>query len=201
MAQPFVILGKLGWHGTCQQTAPERCIGHEADGQLAGSLEHVFRLDAVEDRIFALDRIDGMHGIGLAQGGWIDFAEPERPDLALLLEARHCPDCLLDRHERVDPVLVIKIDHIRAQPPEACLAGRHHMFWPAVGNAWALPVRIAEFRGDHDTIAPALECATDEGFIVPPTIFVGGVEKVDPEIERLVNETHALVVVSRPVRA
>jgi hypothetical protein len=34
------------------------------------------------------------------------------------------PEGLFHRHGRIDPVLVIKIDHVDAEPLEALLAGR-----------------------------------------------------------------------------
>src|SRR3712207_8492137 len=47
------------------------------------------------------------------------FRDPEMPDLALLDEAGHRPHGVLDRDGGVDPVDVVEVDDIDAEPPEA----------------------------------------------------------------------------------
>ena len=142
-----------------------------------------------------------MDAIGLAQGGGVDLAQAQSPDLALLLQPRHGAHGLLDGHQRVDAMLVIEVDHIGLQPPQAGLAGGHHMFGPPIGHARAAPVGVAEFGGDDDLVASSLKGAREQALIVPPAIFVGGVEKIDAHIQRLVDQAHALFVIRRTVGA
>ena len=77
----------------------------------------------VEQREFALHRGDRVGGVGPPDALRPGLAQPQKPDLALLDEPRHCADRLLDRHRRIDPVLVIEIDDIDAEPLQARLAG------------------------------------------------------------------------------
>ena len=201
VAQALVVLGELSGHGARQQPAPQRRIGHEADGELAHGREDLLGLFPVEDRIFALDGVDGMHRVGPAQGGGIDLAQAQRPDLALLLQPRHGAHGVLDGHERVDAVLVIEVDHIGLQPLQAGFAGGHDMLGPPIGHARTAPVGVAEFGGDHDAVATALQRAGQQALVMAPAIFVGGVEKGDADVERPVDEAHALLIVRRTIGA
>ncbi len=59
-------------------------------------------------------RLDAL-GLGLAQ--------PDKAHLALLDEPRHPADRFLDRHRRIDAVLVIEVDMIGIEPLQARFAG------------------------------------------------------------------------------
>jgi hypothetical protein len=84
-----------------------------------------------------LDRRERVVGMSAA-----DALKPqaEKSHLALLDKARHRADGLLDRHGRVDPVLVIEIDDLDAEPLQARLADLRDIGRPAV-DAVAPPGR------------------------------------------------------------
>jgi hypothetical protein len=46
------------------------------------------------------------------------LAESDVTDLAFLDQLGHCADGLLDRHVRVDAVLVVEVDVVGSEPPE-----------------------------------------------------------------------------------
>ena len=63
-----------------------------------------------------------MHGVGLADVGDARFRQSKEPDLAHLDEFLHRADGLLDRHIRVDPVLVIQVDVVDAEATQGVIA-------------------------------------------------------------------------------
>src|SRR5438309_10599931 len=80
-----------------------------------------------------------------------DLAHPEITDLALFDEPRHCADRILDRHRRIDPVLIIEIDDIDAEPLEARLTSLLYVFRATIDAAGA--TLLAEFGREHDPVA------------------------------------------------
>src|SRR5437763_12281686 len=87
------------------------------------------------------------------------LAQPEMPDLALFDEPRHCADRILDRHRRIDPVLVIKIDDVDFESLEARLARLRNIGGAAVDAVGAArPAGLAGFGRVQDAVAPALLC-------------------------------------------
>ena len=61
--------------------------------------------------------------MGRADGPRRRFAKAEEADLPLLLQPRHLADRLLDRHVRVDAVLVVEVDRLDPEPLQARFAG------------------------------------------------------------------------------
>src|SRR6516165_7361723 len=128
------------------------------------------------------------------------LAQPEKAHLALLDEARHRPDRLLDRHRRIDPVLVIEIDGLDTEPLQARLASLRYIGGAAVDAVGAAGApRLAELAGDHDSVAPALDRPAEQLLVLPPAIHVRAVEMVDAEIDRPVDQGDSCRVVARPV--
>ena len=105
------------------------------------------------------------------------FADAERAHLALLHQLAHGADRILDRHFRIDAVLVIEIDHIDAEALQALLAGLDHEVRPAVGEFAVLAAEIAELGRQHHAGAAALDRLADEFLVVAGAIGVGTVEK------------------------
>src|SRR5690242_18985878 len=90
------------------------------------------------------------------------LAQPEMPDLSLFDQPGHRADRILDRHRRIDPVLVIEIDDVDPEPLQAGLAGLGHIAGAAVDAVGAArPAGLAEFGRDHDAVAPALQRAAE----------------------------------------
>src|SRR5262245_46619682 len=128
------------------------------------------------------------------------FAEAEIANLALFDEPRHRADRLLDRHRRIDPVLVVEVDDIDAEPLEAGVAGLGDIGGAAVDAVGAPGLAgLAEFAGDHHAIAPPLQCSAAQLFVLAPAIHVRAVEMVDPEFERAMDEPGAVLVVAGAV--
>ena len=99
-------------------------------------------------------------------------------------------------------MLIIKIDNIDTEPLEARVAGREHVFRPAVGDfAVAAPAEIAEFGRQHDPVAAAFDRLAEQPLVVAVAIHVGGVEKNHAAVERLVDDRNAGVIVARAIDA
>src|SRR6266849_4432826 len=97
------------------------------------------------------------------------LAQPEKAYLALFDEPRHRTHGLLDRHRRIDPVLIIEIDDIDPEPLQARLAGLGDIGGAAVDAVGpARAAGLTEFGGDHDAVAPALKCAAEQFLVLPP---------------------------------
>ena len=107
------------------------------------------------------------------------------PDLALLNEAGHRSDGVLDRHRRVHAVLVVEIDAVDPEPPQAGLARHRHIVRLAVDAATLAigAADVAELRGDDEPLAPARDGRADQLFVAARPIGVRGVEKGDAAVD------------------
>src|SRR5262245_42937434 len=128
------------------------------------------------------------------------LAQPEITHLALLDEARHCADRVLDRHGRIDAVLVVEIDDIDAEPLEALIARDRHIVWPPVGqSALAAGAHVAELGGDDRAIAPVMDRTGDQLLVLAVAVDVGRVAEVDAELDARMHRAHALLVVGSAI--
>ena len=187
-------------HHPGEQAAPERRVGDKRDAEIASDGTGLDPDLLVKQRVFALHRGDRVHLVRSGDALGLRLAEAEMPDLALLDQAGHRADRVLDRHRRIDPVLKINVDVVGLQPFEARFAGLLHVFGPAIDAVGAARVlRLAEFRDQHDLVAPALQRAAEQFLVLAPAIHVRAVEKIDAEIDRLLHQRHAGRVVARPV--
>src|SRR5207248_9563425 len=96
--------------------------------QLAGLARHL-PIKECEFPLHCGDPVSGMAPPDALRPG---IAHPEITDLALFDAPRHCADRILDRHCRIDPVLIIEIDDIDPKPLEARLAGLDNVGGTAV---------------------------------------------------------------------
>ena len=90
---------------------------------------------------------------------------PKNSTLPSLIKIADRAGDLLDRHGRIDAVLVEQIDMVRAEPAERSLDGRADRLRPAVALGADLLAALdaeAELGRDRHLIAPALERAADE---------------------------------------
>src|SRR5437763_1136475 len=150
-------VGEIGNH-TGQETAAERRVGDKRDAEIARRLARFLRLLAVEQRIFALHGGDRVYRMGTPDALGVCLAEPEMAHLALLDEAAHRADRVLDRHAGVDAVLVIEVDRVDAEPLQADLARLLHVFGAAVDAIGAAGLAgLAEFGGDDDLVMQPLQ--------------------------------------------
>ncbi len=196
-----VEMGEIG-NGAGEQAAAERSIGEKGDAEVTGQLARLGRLLAVEQREFALYRGERVGGMGPADALGPRLAEPDEADLTRFDEPRHGPDRLLDRHRRIDAVLVIEIDDLDPEPLQARLAGLGDIGGAAVDPVGAArPAGLAEFAGEHDAVAPALERPAEQLLVLTPAIHVRAVEVVDAELDRPVDQRNPRLLLAGAVDA
>src|ERR1700730_8413939 len=112
-----------------------------------------------------------MHLVCPLDGVWSSLRQAEEANFALLDEAGHRADSLLDGHGWIDTMLVVKVDNVHTEPPQARLTGLHDVFGAAIDAiGLALAPQLAEFRREHDTIAVAFDGAAEHFLIVTPAI-------------------------------
>ena len=101
-----------------EEAVPERGVGHEADAELAQQREELVLGVAGPQRVLGLQRGDRVHGVGAADRLRGGLGQPDVQDLALGDQLGQRADGLLDRGVRVDPVLVVEVDVVGAEPPQ-----------------------------------------------------------------------------------
>ncbi len=136
-----------------------------------------------------------MHFVGAADGLRPRFGQADEAHLSLLHEACHRADRVLDRHFRIDAVLVVQVDRLLAQPLEARLASLRHVFGAAIdGILPALDTDLSELGHQHHAIAAALDRAADQFLVMAPAVHVRGVEMVHAHVDRAADQ-----ILRRPV--
>src|SRR5206468_7270669 len=176
-------------HLAGEEAAPERAVGHEADAQLAARLEDAASPlgVAAPQRILALHGGDRVHRVRAAQRVGRAFGEAEVAHLARLHELRHRADRLLDRHGRIDAVLVVEIDRFEAEPLQAAVAGVAHIVGLArdTHRAPAL-AHEAELGREHDAVAPSArgEETADHRLVVAAAVRIGGIPEGHADLDR-----------------
>ena len=120
------------------------------------------------------------------------------PDLALLDELLHRAGDILDRHVRVDAVLIEQVDDVGIEPLERGLRDLLDVFGTAI-QAGLFPVGVdvePELGGDHHLPADRRECLSDQHFVRIGTIDFRGVEEGDPQVDGGSNQGDHLLLVS-----
>src|SRR5512144_714492 len=96
-------------------------------------------------------------------------------DLSLADEVCHGADGVLDRCRGIDPVLVIEVDDVRAEAPQARLAAGADVFGLPVDTqpAPVLPADVSEL-GRQDGLGAAVpDCLADELLVPAEPVDVG----------------------------
>ena len=108
----------------------------------------------------------------------------------------HSADGVLDRSVRVDPMLVVQVDVVSAEPLQGALDGGADVRRAAVDHAGpASGVRHqAELRRHHDLIAATLDRPPDQFLVEEGSVDLGGVEVGDAQIQRPVDGADRLGV-------
>ena len=140
-----------------------------------------------------------MHGVGATDRGRASFGQPDVAHFALGDERGQSSDGVLDRRVRIDPVLVVQVDVVGAQPREGALDGRANVRRAAIEDAGAAAgVRDnAELRRQHDLVAAVLDGPADEFFVGVGAVDFCGVEVGDAKFQRPVDRANRLGVVDR----
>src|SRR3954470_10959238 len=123
------------------------------------------------------------------------FGEAEIADLSLVLKARHFADRILDRHIRIDAVLVIEIDRIDREPLEARLAGGTDIFGVAA-HSEELAIRSADIGklGREENLVPAAADRSPDQLLVREwPVHVGGVQERNALVERVMDRRNRLL--------
>ncbi len=143
-------------------------------------------------------------GVGAPERLDASLREAEVPDLALGDQLLHRPGDILDRHVRVDAVLVVQVDGVDAQAPERAL---RHLPDVLRATVQLLPAggRVeveAELRGNHRLPAERRERLPDD-LLVVRAVDLRRVEERHATVEGRANERDGLLPVGpvgrRPV--
>ena len=168
-----------------QEALAERAERHEADPELLERRQDRLLGLAPPQRVLALQRGDGLDGVGAADRLYAGLGEAEVADLALVDQVLDGAGDVLDRDVRVDAVLVEQVDRVGPQPLQRSL---HASADRARGGCRARPVRRAlqvepELRRDHDLVADRLERLADELLVGERAVDLGGVEERDAAVD------------------
>jgi hypothetical protein len=97
---------------------------------------------------------------------------------------RHGADGLFDRHGGVDPVLVVEIDVVDAEPLQRGVARAAHVLRLAIDGTSAVSATFhRELGGDHDLVAPVGDGPADELLVRERAVHVCGVEEEATEVD------------------
>jgi hypothetical protein len=126
------------------------------------------------------------------------FRQPEVPDLAIPDQVLDRARDVLDRHVRVDAVLVEQIDAVGLQPLERGLGDLLDVLRPAVQAALLARIRIdieAELGRDHDLLAHRRERLAHQLLVRERTVDFGGVEKRDAALDGRTDQRDSLLLI------
>jgi hypothetical protein len=139
-------------------------------------------------------------GVGAADRAGAGLGQADAADPAFGDEVGEDADGFLDGRAGIDPVLVVQVDVVRAQPPERPLDGGADVGRAAVGDAGAAAgVRDeAELRGHHDLVAAVLDRLADQFLAVERAVDLGGVDVGDAEIQGTADGADGFGVVEAP---
>ncbi len=86
-------------------------------------------------------------------------------------------------------MLLVEVDRVDAEAPQAALAGRANVLGAAVEATCAVDAvaHDPELGGEHHLVAPVADRAPDELLVVAVAVDVGRVQQVDAEVERAVD--------------
>jgi hypothetical protein len=159
-----------------EEAVAERGVGDEADAQPAQQREQFGLGVAGPQRVLGLQRGERVDGVGAADCAGAGLGQADVADLAFGDQFGQGAGGLLDGGVRVDPVLVVQVDVVGAEPPEEALGcgadvGRLLSVTPGPppeGDE-------SELGGHHDLVAAALYGLSDEFLAVERAVGLGGV--------------------------
>ena len=178
-----------------EEAPPERTERDEADPELLeGGQDRLLGL-APEQGVLALQRRDGLYGVGAPDGADSGLGQAEVVHLAGLDELLDRAGDVLDGDVGVDPVLVEQVDGVGAQSSQGAVDGGADVVGPArdARLGAVLVEGEAELGGDDDVVADRLQCLADELLVVERAVDLGGVEEGDAAVDRSAQERDHLV--------
>src|SRR5208282_2881623 len=184
-----------------EEPAAERAERDESDPELAQRRNHVVLVVARPQRVFRLQRRNGMNRVRAANRIYARLRQSEVADFSLAYQLSHRTDGFLDRHLLVYAMLVVEIDVVDAEALQRRIAGGAHVLGTAVDRALAVGQDlVGELGRDDDAVAIFLERFADQLFVMPDTVNVGGVEEVDAELDCALERRGGFVVVAWTVK-
>ena len=130
---------------------------------------------------------DRLHRMGAAERLNAGLRHAEMLDLALGDQVLDRAGDVLDRHVRVDPVLVEQVDGLDAEPLQRAVDRLPDVLGPAVDAAIFARLGIeveAELGGDHDLIAERRERFADDFLVLEGAIDFGRIEEGHAALDR-----------------
>ena len=139
---------------------------------------------APEQGVLALQGGDGLDGVGAADGLRACFGEPEVAHFARVDQLLDGAGDVLDRHLRVDAVLVEQVDGVDPEPAQGPVDGVADVVGVAgqPGLAAVVVEGEAELGGDDDLVADGFEGSTDERLVAALAVGLGRVEEGDASL-------------------
>src|SRR5437762_13748601 len=127
-----------------------------------------------------------MHRMRASDTNGAGFGQTEITHLAGANQLRHRAYGFVDGCLRIDPMLIIEIDAINAEPAQARFARLLHIHRFPVNPAKPWRIRVAqdsELCRDNHAMAFVANAASEQMFIRVRTINVGGIEKRKPDVD------------------
>src|SRR5436305_4857303 len=142
-----------------------------------------------------------MHRMRATDGIGAGVGQTEIAHLAATNQLGHRAYGFFDRRLRIDPMLIIAIDAINAEPAQARFACLPYVLRFAVNAAKTWRIRVAqdsELRRDDNAMAFAANSASEQLLIGVRTINVGGIEEGNPKVDCAIDsgERFHIVVVA-----
>ena len=155
-----------------------------------------FFVAAVGERIAILNGNNGNEFLGSLDFGRSDFAEADVANFPLLLHAAERTEGFFERRARVDAVQLVKVDAFEFEAAKTHFHTLNEVTSAAYifsfGGALA---RDAALGGNDDAIRVGREGFADEPFGDLGAVSVGGVNKVDAELDGAAQYTARLAFV------
>src|SRR5438034_6868175 len=144
-----------------------------------------------------MQRLRATDGIGAG------FGQTEIAHVAATNQLGHRAYGFFDRRLRIDPMLIIEIDAINAEPAQARFACLPHVLRFAVNAAKTWRIRVAqdsELRRDDNAMAFAANSASEQLLIGVRTINVGGIKKSNPKVDCAIDSGERFGIVAIAVK-
>ena len=167
---------------------PEGAVRDDADA-VRRAPRQLAALDVATHQVVPrLVRVDGGHRPGRLEVGQVVVRHADRPDLALGAQVDERADRLLRGHAADRPVHLVEVDRLHAEGGEAALERHPQVLGgglppDAQAGVADLP-RDPALRGDDHVVPPVPDDLPDDPLGAPLAVDVGGVDPVDPRVER-----------------
>ena len=186
-----------GADGAGEETHAQRAPGDKADAQLLAQRKHLRFRAAPQHRVLVLDHGHRVHRVRAADRLQPGFGQAVVQHLALRDQILDRPGHVLDRHLRIDAMLVEQVDAVGAQTPQLGLDHLPDVFGPAVrARRVAAPVSGSMSKPnlvDMTTRSRRLPCSASPSEFLrhEGAVGLGGVEQRDAQIHGAADERDA----------